>query len=67
MRSAHLAVQPPIAAQGALVPRRPAARARHQFDGLVLRQPDQATSSRSPAPHHCGIRRTCPPAASRHP
>ena len=29
--------------------------------------PDQVTSPRSPAPRHCGIQRTCPPAASRHP
>lgn len=28
---------------------------------------DRVTSPRSPVPHHCGIRRTCPPAASRHP
>ncbi len=29
--------------------------------------PDRITNPRSPVPHHCGIRRTCPPAASRRP
>ncbi|WP_414708217.1 hypothetical protein [Pusillimonas sp.] len=40
------------------------ARSGRWWRGLM---PDRVTSPQSPAPHHRGIRRTCPPAANRRP